>query len=186
MESICTLNGLGGALSSCRGILTASLTAHHGNFWVLPHPPCRGICLSIREQIDRAMALEIHENRAEPLTTPEGKIVDAQIQHRSSSSVRQVHHPAQDGVARGLYTQTRGQSGPSFATGCQPDRGNLLAVAAGHSGPWLHKGWQTLCEDFPLAVGVTTGELANHEDKLDLTARTGRITQAPAIVTMDR
>jgi len=48
---------------------------------MLLHPPCRGVCPPIREQIDRAVALEIHENGTEPMTTPEGKIVDTQIQY---------------------------------------------------------------------------------------------------------
>src|SRR6266699_5220426 len=55
-----------------------------------------------------------------------------------------------------------------------------------HPGPWLHKVGETLGEDFPLTVGVATGEFADSQDKLNTAARAGGITQGPAIVTMDR
>jgi hypothetical protein len=69
---------------------------------------------------------------------------------------------------------------------CKPDGGDLLAVPDRHPGPWLHKGGETLGEDFPRAFGIAAGEFANSEDKLDTTTRTGRVTQGPAIVAMDR
>jgi len=85
-----------------------------------------------------------------------------------------------------LYPQPRGQSNTAFAASCQPDGGDLLAVSDRHPGPWLHKVGETLGEDFPLTVGVATGEFADSQDKLDPAACAGGITQGPVIVTMDR
>ena len=72
------------------------------------------------------------------------------------------------------------------AKGGEPDGGDLLAVPNRHPGPWFHKVRETLGEDFPLTVGVATGEFADGQEKLDPTTRAGDITQGSAVVTMDR
>jgi len=81
MEAIRYLNGLGGSLRGGSGILTAAITAHHHNVWVLPHPPCRGVGLTVREQIDRAVALQVDKDGSEPLTASECEIVYAKVEH---------------------------------------------------------------------------------------------------------
>jgi hypothetical protein len=59
-----------------------------------------------------------------------------------------------------------------FATGCQPDGGNLLAVSDCHPGPRFHKERETFCKDFPLTEEVATIECPNGKKKLDAAAQT--------------
>ncbi len=75
MKPVGTLNGLGSAEGRGFCILTATITTHHCDVWVMSHPPYRGVCLPIRQKINHAVALQVHQDRAEPATTPERKIV---------------------------------------------------------------------------------------------------------------
>src|SRR5216683_2107173 len=117
------------------------------------------------------MALQVHQDGTEAVTTPEGKIVDAQKKDHAGRVIGKSHDMTENRLASRLYPQPSGQPSTTFATGCQPDGGDLLVEPDGCSGPRLHKGWQTLGEDFPLAVGVATGELAHGEEQLDTTTR---------------
>jgi len=54
-----------------------------------------------------------------------------------------------------------------------------------HPGPWLNKGWQTLCKDFALTLGITTKECAHGEGQLDLVPTTRDIAQHTSVVAMN-
>jgi hypothetical protein len=77
MKAVCALSRLGSTLGRCFCILTAPITTHYSDVWVMSHPPCRGVCLTIRQKVNDPVALQVHEDRAEPAATPERKIVDA-------------------------------------------------------------------------------------------------------------
>jgi len=89
-------------------------------------------------------------------------------------------------LASGLYAQAGSELGTPFATGCQSNGSELLAIADRHPRPWLHKGRDALGEDFPLTKRIAAGELAGGQEKLDPAPCAGNISQNPAIVTMDR
>ena len=49
------------------------------------------------------MALQIHENRAELATAPEGKIVDAEVEDGTQRRIGQSHDAPQERLARGVH-----------------------------------------------------------------------------------
>ena len=98
---------------------------------------------------------------ATPVASCRTKIVDSQIEDRSTSLIRQIHDVAQDRLAGSLDTQTSRKPGAPFATGGQPDRGDLLAVPDRHPGPWFHKGRDALGEHFSLTQRIAAGKFAH-------------------------
>ncbi len=76
-----------------------------------------------------------------------GKIVDAEKKDHAGRAIGQIHDATENRLAGRLYPQPRGQSSTAFATGCQSDGGNLLAVSDRHPGPRLHKVGKALGED---------------------------------------
>src|SRR6266699_5418442 len=114
------------------------------------------------------------------------KIVYPQKKDYSSRAIGQSHNTTENRLASRLYPQPRRQSNTAFATGCQPDGGDLLAVSDRHPRPRLHKVGEARGFDFARAVRIAAGKFANGEEKLDTTARTGHITQDSAIMAMNR
>jgi hypothetical protein len=145
VESVRTLNGLGSAFSRRRGIFSSSITADYRQVWRLSHPFGSGFRQAVRQKVHDAVAFQIHQDCSEPLSTRDPlKSSMRRLDHRAGRDIWQIHDTAQDRRARRLYPQASGESGSSFATGCQPDRRNLLAAPKSHSGPRLDKGGEPL------------------------------------------
>jgi len=79
------------------------------------------------------------------------KIVDAKKKDYVGRTIGKIHNPAQNRLASRLYSQPSGEPGAAFATGCQANGGDLLAVPDRHPGPRFHKSWETFSEYFPRA-----------------------------------
>jgi hypothetical protein len=72
MEAICDLKSLWSSLSRSRSILSAAISTHDGDLWVVSHPSGCGFGLPIRQHINGTVTLQIDKDRAEAVTTPEG------------------------------------------------------------------------------------------------------------------
>jgi hypothetical protein len=94
VKPIGTLLGLGSACARSSGIFPTPISTDHANSRALAHPGGCGFGLAVWKQIQDAMPLQVHQDRAEPPAAPEAKIVDAQLLHGARSHVRQRHDPA--------------------------------------------------------------------------------------------
>jgi hypothetical protein len=131
------------------------------------------------------MALQIHQNRAEPAAAPERKIVDPKVEDGASGQIGQSHDAAQDRLTRGVHTQTCRQAGSSFSAGGQSDGGDLLAGADCHPGPGSNQVRKALRKDFALTQRIAAEEFAHAESQLDTTTTTGDISHRSAVPAMN-
>src|SRR5690242_16135771 len=91
----------------------------------------------------------------------------------------------QDGLARAVDAETRGESGTAFTTRCQANGGDLLAVADRHLCPRANQLRHSFGKDFALTQRIETEEFADAEDQLDTATTTGNISHASTIPTMN-
>ncbi|SRR6266566_3474236 len=87
MKPICALGSLWSARGRRRGIGPSTVSTHDQQIELLTHPGSRGFHFSIRQEIHHAMALQVHQDRTEVATTPEGKVVSPEIKNHSSRGI---------------------------------------------------------------------------------------------------
>ena len=69
MEPIGHLNRLRSATRGGTGILAASIATHMGHFGMGLHPDHRGFCLTVWQQINDLVGVQVHQDGAERSAT---------------------------------------------------------------------------------------------------------------------
>ena len=175
MESISTLSRLWSGSLRSRCIVASPVSADRHQVRILAHPGGSSLRFAVRQEIHDVPGLQIDQDRAKPPPTQKRKIVSAKKEDRFGGEIRQIHDAAQDRLTSGPYSQAGGESGSPFAASCESNGGERLSVTDRHSGERLDKVGEPRGFDFPFAVGMTAGEFANGEAKLNLATRAGHI-----------
>jgi hypothetical protein len=117
MEPIGHLNGLRSTTRGGAGILAASIAADMRNFGMGLQPGHCGFCLTVWQQINYLMGVQVHQDGAERSATQKREIIEAQILNRLCWLGRQSHDSANNRHPGGRYAKTRGQPRAQSATG---------------------------------------------------------------------
>jgi hypothetical protein len=134
MKPISDLDRLGSALADAVGKGAGPVAGDDLGTRMLFEPRCQRLSLTVGQQVDRASAFEIAEDRAVMLATPEGEVIDAQHTWRLGGFQDDRPDQAQHGVGAERHRQPAGQAGASFTAQRQTEILLRLAQAEGATG----------------------------------------------------
>jgi hypothetical protein len=121
----------------------------------------------------------------EPVTAPKREIVYSKLDDRACWKIGQIHHPPQDRLARGRHAEPCAEPCSKVAASRSSNGLQSRTRSRCQTGPWRNFGWQTLCKDLALTLGIPTKKFAHGEDQLDLAPTTRDIAQHTSVVAMN-
>jgi hypothetical protein len=116
MPPIEDLLGLWGAKGGSTRILCRAVTAQDEDAWMRLEPHGKGIGRAVGPQVDRPMALQVHQQSARRTATPQRPIIDPTDGRRWHGWIRQLADQPQQGVGAGGHMKLGTQPRSGFAT----------------------------------------------------------------------
>jgi hypothetical protein len=139
----------------------------------------------LREQIDRAMALQINKETASGAATPHRAIVHAQDARRGPLCEGEAADVCEQGIAAAADTEMIEESRPRFSTEGKRDRGEPVIEFAGAARDGGDEGRETLGKGAMRAARIDADESADTEVQGDVQAIDGHSTGMSPVGTMD-
>src|SRR6266849_4094788 len=185
MKTVGNLCCLRNRLAGCGSVVASSIAAHEFNFWVSTHPGSSGLSRSIGQEVNHLVGFQLHEDGPEPSPPPKRKIVYPKLRYLLNRDGGKSHDASENGLARGLYSQTIRHTDARSATGGQANDLHDLKEPCSDTGPRGDKGGQTLSEDFSYTGGRIAEKFPNREQEVHGLPSTGKIGQLSLIATMN-
>jgi hypothetical protein len=179
------LDRLRRAAADAVGVGAGAVTRDDLHAGVGPQPRPDGLRVAVGQQVDRAVALQVDDERAVAPATAPGPVVDADDARRRGHRQRRRLDQAQQRVAADRHGQPRRQAGAGFAPGAEGDAPLRLGQTGGAPHPRRGHFRQALGEDAARAPGGGAPEAPDPQLELADTALPGQVAEAADIPAVD-
>jgi hypothetical protein len=152
---------------------------------MLPEPLRHGLGRPIREQGDRLVALQVHEDGAIGVPFPQGEIVHPEHPGRGHSGQRQLPEQAQEGVPAHHHVPLVAKLHPGGAPQGHAEGAQALGQPQGAPGPGSRHRGQAFGEDTATAGTIAAKPLADAQLQGHAILCPGQVRQGAPIITMD-
>src|SRR5579884_1864705 len=185
MEPVGTLDGLRCRRQSRRSVVSSTISAHHSDFWMGPHPGGGGFGFPIRQNIENLMTLQIDQERSIDASTLERKIINAELGDLSNWLGGQRHDAAKQRVACGLDAHAICDASAQSASSRQAKRLEQFKESCRHTRARSNEGGQPFGKDFSWATRLIAEKFPHRELNAHSLPRAGQIGQFALIATMN-
>src|SRR5216683_1622453 len=123
MEAVGDLDGLGCTLTTTLCVCASSIANDNLHTGMTPQPIGEDFGSPLIDQVDRAVRLEVYQERAVPsLTSPQGNIIDTQYTWGGHHLVLDGAQQPQQRIGTDRYASRTGEPRSTFASGLQRKR----------------------------------------------------------------
>jgi hypothetical protein len=152
---------------------------------MLPEPLRHGLGRPIREECDRLVAFQIHEDGAIGVPFPQGEIVHPEHPGRGHTGQRQLPEQAQEGVTAHHHVPLVAQLHPGCAPQSYAEGAQAVGQPQGAPGPGSGHGGQAFSEDPTRTSAIVSKPLADAQLEGHPILRPGQVCQGAPRITMD-
>ena len=175
--------GLRRAAGRCLLVRTRAITGDQFDFWMAFQPLGQGRRISVWQQVDDLVPLQVDEDGAVALPFAPGPVIDAQLSNRG----RGRYHPpqlGQQGIGTDRTSQDRQDPCGTFGTHFQRHLMALCVQSGGRAPPGARDGGQAFTEDALGAVCLVAEILSDRQSQPDALAEQRNVLQDPGILAV--
>jgi len=185
VPAICNLNGLGRAAANAVGVSTGAVTRDDLDAGMVVQPSPNRLRLTVGQNIDRTVALQIDDERAVMLAPAPSPVIDADDARRRRRRQRRRPDQAQQRVAADRHGQLRRQAGAGLTSCAEGDTALCLGEAGSAPHPRQGHCRQALGKDAARALGSRAPEAPDLQFELADTALPRQVAEAADVSAVD-